>query len=134
MRVMVVGATGTVGTAVSGVLEHGHEVVRASRRGDPRVDLDDRDSIAALADGLGGVDAVICCAASAPLTPLLDGDFMPSLQAKLLGQVELARTAIAHLPDEGSVTLTSGRIPEATPRGSRVDAQRTGARLGLPAA
>ena len=27
----------------------------------------------------------------------------------------MARTAIAHLPDGGSVTLTSGRIPEATP-------------------
>jgi len=115
VRVMVVGATGTVGTAVCELLEPGHEVVRASRRGDARVDLDDRDSIAALADGLRGVDAIVCCAASAPLTPLLDGDFIPSLQAKLLGQVELARTAIAHLPDGGSVTLTSGRIPEATP-------------------
>ena len=68
MRVMVVGATGTVGTAVSEALEPGHEVVRASRRGDPGVDLDDGESIAALADGLGGVDAVVCCAASAPPT------------------------------------------------------------------
>jgi NAD(P)-dependent dehydrogenase (short-subunit alcohol dehydrogenase family) len=115
MRVMVVGATGTVGTAVSEALEPAHEVVRASRRRDPRVDLEDPASIAALGQALSDVDAVVCCAASAPLTPLLDGDFMPSLRAKLYGQVELARTAVAGLPDGGSVTLTSGRIPDATP-------------------
>jgi NAD(P)-dependent dehydrogenase (short-subunit alcohol dehydrogenase family) len=113
--VMVVGATGTVGRAVAAALEPSHEVLRASRRGDPRVDLDDAASIAALADDLAEVDAVVCCAASAPLTPLLDDDFLPGLRGKLLGQVELARTAIAHIRDGGSITLTSGKIPEATP-------------------
>jgi len=115
MRTIVVGATGTLGGEVAGALEARHEVVRVSRRGDPRVDLADPASIAALAGVLEDSDAVVCCAASAPLTPLSDEDFLPSLRAKLLGQVELARTAVEHLRDGGSVTLTSGMIPEATP-------------------
>jgi NAD(P)-dependent dehydrogenase (short-subunit alcohol dehydrogenase family) len=115
LTVMVVGATGTLGSAVAAALEPAHAVLRASRRGDPRVDLEDAASISALAGHLAKVDAVVCCAASAPLTPLLDEDFLPSLRGKLLGQVELARTAIAHIRDGGSITLTSGKIPEATP-------------------
>ena len=115
MNVIVVGATGTIGSEVAGALESGHDVVRASRTGDPRVDLTDLGSIAALAGPLSDADAIVCCAASAPLTPLDDEDFLPSLQGKLLGQVELARTAIRHLRDGGSIALTSGQIPEATP-------------------
>jgi NAD(P)-dependent dehydrogenase (short-subunit alcohol dehydrogenase family) len=115
MNVIVVGATGTIGREVAGALEPRHDVVRASRTGNPRVDLTDLGSIGALAGALSDADAVVCCAASAPLTPLDDEGFFPSLQGKLLGQVELARTAIRHLRDGGSITLTSGQIPEATP-------------------
>jgi NAD(P)-dependent dehydrogenase (short-subunit alcohol dehydrogenase family) len=115
MRAIVVGATGTLGREVANALDASHEVVRVSRRGDTRVDLADPASIAALAGTLEDADAVVCCAASAPLTPLSDEDFVPSLRGKLLGQVELARTAVEHLRDGGSVTLTSGMIPEATP-------------------
>jgi NAD(P)-dependent dehydrogenase (short-subunit alcohol dehydrogenase family) len=115
MNVIVVGATGTIGREVAGALEPRHDVVRASRTGNPRVDLTDLGSIGALAGALSDADAVVCCAASAPLTPLDDEGFFPSLQGKLLGQVELARTATRHLRDGGSITLTSGQIPEATP-------------------
>jgi NAD(P)-dependent dehydrogenase (short-subunit alcohol dehydrogenase family) len=115
MRAVVVGATGTLGREVADALEARHEVVRVSRRGDPHVDLADPASIAALAGALENADAVVCCAASAPLTPLSDEDFLPSLRAKLLGQVELTRTAVESLRDSGSVTLTSGMIPAATP-------------------
>jgi NAD(P)-dependent dehydrogenase (short-subunit alcohol dehydrogenase family) len=115
LRAIVVGATGTLGSEVADALEARHEVVRVSRQGDQRVDLADPASIAALAGALEEADAVVCCAASAPLTPLADEGFLPSLGAKLLGQVELVRTAAAHLRDGGSITLTSGIIPEATP-------------------
>ena len=114
MRVLVVGATGTIGGAVASALEARHEVVRASRRSQPGVDLAD-PAIAALFASLDGVDAVVCCAASAPLTPLGDDDFLPSLQGKLLGQVELTRRAVERVRDGGSITLTSGRIPDDTP-------------------
>jgi NAD(P)-dependent dehydrogenase (short-subunit alcohol dehydrogenase family) len=115
MDVLVIGATGTIGAAVASALEGDHRVVRASRGGTPRVDLAAPASVDALFSELEAVDAVVCCAASAPLTPLADDAFEPSLQAKLLGQVRVARAALSRLRDGGSVTLTSGRIPEATP-------------------
>jgi NAD(P)-dependent dehydrogenase (short-subunit alcohol dehydrogenase family) len=115
VKVVVVGATCTIGSRVADALEAGHEVIRASRRGEPRVDLADPGSIAALFASVNEIDAVVCCAASAPLTPLKDPAFMSSMQSKLFGQVELVRQAIEHLRDGGSITLTSGRLPEATP-------------------
>jgi NAD(P)-dependent dehydrogenase (short-subunit alcohol dehydrogenase family) len=115
MRVVVVGATGTIGSSVADALEARHEVIRASRRGEPRVDLADPGSIAALFASVNQIDAVVCCAASAPLTPLQDPGFMSSMQSKLFGQLELVRQAIEQLRDGGSITLTSGKIPEATP-------------------
>jgi haloacetate dehalogenase len=115
VKIIVVGASGTIGSAVADALEPRHDVVRASRRGDPRVDLADPASIAALFASVRDADAVVCCGASAPLTALAHEGFLPSLQGKLLGQVELARRAVAELRDGGSITLTSGRIPEATP-------------------
>jgi NAD(P)-dependent dehydrogenase (short-subunit alcohol dehydrogenase family) len=118
MKVVVIGASGTIGTAVADALEAGHAIVRASLHGDPPVDLGDTRSIAALFSAVEDVDAVISCAASAPLTRLSDQQFLPSLETKLFGQVNLVRVAIEHLRDEGSITLTSGRIPEATPGGA----------------
>jgi nucleoside-diphosphate-sugar epimerase len=111
MNVIVVGATGTIGSEVAGALESRHDVVRASRTGDPRVDLTELRSIAALAGALSDADAVVCCAASAPLTPLEDEGFFPSLQGKLLGQVELARTAIRHLRDVARSPSRAARSP-----------------------
>jgi len=87
MRIIVIGATGTIGTAVATALEKRHEVVRASRNGSPSVDIEDTASIAALLAATGPVDAVVCCAASARMAPLdaPDEAFLQGLQGKLLG-------------------------------------------------
>jgi NAD(P)-dependent dehydrogenase (short-subunit alcohol dehydrogenase family) len=77
--------------------------------------LSEPDSVDALLSSARAVDAVVCCAASAPLTPLTGDDFVPTLNAKLFGQVEVARRAVRALADGGSITLTSGEIPPATP-------------------
>lgn len=79
------------------------------------MDLGDSKSLADFYGSVGSADALVCCAANAPLTPLLDDDFIPSLQAKLFGQIDAARQAMDRLRDGGSITLTSGQIPEATP-------------------
>jgi NAD(P)-dependent dehydrogenase (short-subunit alcohol dehydrogenase family) len=113
MNVVVIGATGTIGREVSDALAVRHTVVRASRRGANPVDVTDVSSIGALLQS-ADADAVVCCAASAPLIDVSDAAFVPSLQGKLLGQVEVVRQAIAHLRDGGSVTLTSGAIPAGT--------------------
>ncbi|WP_416967648.1 short chain dehydrogenase [Streptomyces sp. 4F14] len=124
MRVLVIGATGTIGRAVSQALAGEHEVLRASRSGPLRVDLADTATLDALFEEAGPLDAVVCCAASGPLAPLLDlaafpdTAFTTALHGKLLGQIALTRRAAAHLPDAGSVTLTSGTFPAPLPDGS----------------
>ncbi|MFM9444699.1 short chain dehydrogenase [Streptomyces acidiscabies] len=124
MRVLVIGATGTIGRAVSEALEAGHEVLRASRNGPLKVDLTDTATLSPLFGEAGPLDAVVCCAASGPLVPLLDlpafpdAGFAAALHGKLLGQIALTRRAAAHLSDGGSITLTSGTFPAPLPDGS----------------
>ncbi|PZG07418.1 short chain dehydrogenase [Nonomuraea aridisoli] len=118
MKVLVIGATGTLGGAVAAALETRHEVVRASRRGDVRVDMTDVASVDRLFTELGPVDAVVCCAVGGAMAPLIgssDATFWDGLQGKLIGQVNLVRRALTHLTAPASVTLTSGRFPEPVP-------------------
>ena len=66
MRIVVIGATGTIGKAVADALAVRHDVVRASRSGQPSVDIQDVASVSALFDQIQPVDAVVLCAPSAP--------------------------------------------------------------------
>ncbi|WP_152364248.1 short chain dehydrogenase [Microlunatus speluncae] len=121
MRIVVVGANGTLGAAVAADLGAEHEVVGVSRRTEPGVDLEDPASLDALFRAVPGAGAVVCCAASGPLLDLMgagDAEFAAGLRGKLLGQVALARRAFAELPDGGSVTLTGGTFAEPLPGGS----------------
>lgn len=118
MKILVIGGTGTIGREVVAALGGAHEVIVASRRGDPRVDLADARSIEALFTRVRDVDAVVCCAANAPLGAISRApaeDFIHNITPKLLGQVRVALYAAAHLRDGGSITLTSGGIPAGTP-------------------
>ena len=111
MKILAVGASGTLGRAVTAALAADHEVVAASRRGPHRVDLTDPASIADLYAAVGRVDAVVCCAGHAPFKPLADltlDDYRAGLGDKLLGQIELVRRGQAHVAGGGSFTLVSG--------------------------
>lgn len=112
MKIIVVGATGTIGREVVKALSaKGHEVVAASRSAKARVDIRDSASIEQLFATTKEVDAVVSCAGDAafkPLVDLTDGDFETSLRSKLMGQVNLARIAARHVRERGSITLTSG--------------------------
>jgi NAD(P)-dependent dehydrogenase (short-subunit alcohol dehydrogenase family) len=115
VKVVVIGATGTVGGAVADALAERHDVVRASRRGDPQVDVGDPESITRLFASVPDVDAVVCCAASAPLSPLADQsdeELRRSVHAKLFGQIDLIRQGARYVRDGGSITVTSGAIPD----------------------
>lgn len=118
MRVLVVGASGTIGSAVVEALEPRHEVVRASRTGRIAVDLGDPASIDRVFQVVGEVDAVVCAAAHARLTPLAemtDEQFADGLRDKLIGQATLLMRSLKHLNDGGSVTLTAGNFTRPSP-------------------
>lgn len=111
MRIIVIGATGTIGRAVADALSVNHTVIAASRSGDVRVDIADPASIRALFAATGRVDAVVSAAGSArfrPIGELTDDDFAFSLANKLMGQVNVVREALSHVNDGGSITVTSG--------------------------
>jgi NAD(P)-dependent dehydrogenase (short-subunit alcohol dehydrogenase family) len=122
MRIIVIGATGTIGSeVVTALAARNHDVVSASRHGSAEVDLQDKRSIEQLFATVGDADAVVSCAGDAafkPLTDLTDADFELSLRSKLMGQVNLARIASTQLRAKGSVTLTSGILATQPMQGS----------------
>ncbi|MEX2570177.1 MAG: short chain dehydrogenase [Gemmatimonadota bacterium] len=122
MRVLIVGGTGTIGSAVADILAPEHEVITAgSTTGDHQVDLGSAPSIRDLLTRVGLVGGVICCAGQAafkPLAELTDTDFELSLSNKLMGQVNLVRLGFSSVRDGGSITLTSGVLAHEPSHGS----------------
>ena len=121
MKIVVIGATGTIGSAVVNALEGKHQVVRASRHGAARVDIMDATSVRALFTSLKGIDAIICCAGEArfgELATLTDSDLDFSIRSKLLGQVNVVRHGLPSVADKGSITLTSGILARHPMKGS----------------
>jgi NAD(P)-dependent dehydrogenase (short-subunit alcohol dehydrogenase family) len=112
MRILIVGATGTIGRPLVAALQGRHELVLASRaKADEKVDISDPNSIRALYKRVGKVDAVVSASGEAkfgPLEQLTDEDFALGLNSKLMGQVNLVRYGFDSVNDGGSFTLTSG--------------------------
>lgn len=79
MRIVVVGASGTIGQAVVRLLALDHDIVPVGRTtGQYRVDLAVQESIEALFATLGPIDAVVSAAGEArfgELDKLTDADF-----------------------------------------------------------
>jgi len=122
MRILVIGATGTIGAAVVGLLEARHEVLSASHsRSALKVDLSNPDSIKELYANVGPIDAVVSAAGESVFQPLLalsDADFALCLTSKLMGQVNLVRFGVDQLADGGSFTLTTGILSRQPMPGS----------------
>lgn len=122
MRIMVVGGTGLIGSAIVSALGSEPEIIVVGRkRGAEHVDVADPASIEALYRRVGKVNAVVSAAGEAafkPLTELTDADFELSVRSKLLGQVNLVRYGISSVRDAGSFTLTSGILAREPSPGS----------------
>lgn len=121
MRILVVGATGTIGRAVVAALSPRHEIVAVSRRTRPGVEIAAPASIRALYAEVGPIDAVVSAAGAArfgPLAELDDEAFSFSLANKLMGQVNLVRFGLEHVRDRGSFVLTGGVLSRSPMKGS----------------
>ena len=122
MRILVVGATGTIGRAVVAALSASNEVISASLRSTTvKVDIADPASIQQMYRSVGRLDAVVCAAGQAkfaPLAQLSEADFRFCLDNKLMGQVNLVRFGFQHVEDGGSFTLTTGILAQAPIPGS----------------
>ncbi len=122
MRVIVVGGTGTIGSAVVATLLPQHEVVVAGRKsGVVTVDLASPDSIRAMFQTVGKFDAVVSAAGQAKfgtLDDLTDADYVFSFSNKLMGQANLVRIGQQFITDGGSLTLTTGVLSQEPIKGS----------------
>jgi NAD(P)-dependent dehydrogenase (short-subunit alcohol dehydrogenase family) len=111
MRILVIGATGTIGGAVVRALSARHDVVGASRQGALKVDITDEASIRALYDAVGSCDAVVCCAGQArrgAFGSLGVDDWTATFTNKVLAQINVVRLGVDRIRDGGSFTLTAG--------------------------
>lgn len=116
MKIVIVGASGTVGSAVSELLAQDHQVIRVGHsQGDATVDMRDPASIKALFAKLGQFNALVVASGSVAfngLTEMSDEQWQVGLESKLMGQINLTRAAIPYLNDKGSITLISGILSE----------------------
>jgi NAD(P)-dependent dehydrogenase (short-subunit alcohol dehydrogenase family) len=114
MRILIVGATGTVGSAVKGDLAARHEIVTAGRSSaDVYVDITSPDSINAMYEAVGKVNAVVSAAGKTyfgALQGMTPANNEISIESKLKGQVNLVLLGLDHVHDHGSFTLTTGII------------------------
>jgi NAD(P)-dependent dehydrogenase (short-subunit alcohol dehydrogenase family) len=122
MRILLIGATGTIGSAIAAALRGRHDVLEVSHKKTAlTVDLADPESIRAMYKKVGKVDAVVSAAGSAkfaPLEKLSDDDFRFSLNNKLMGQVNVVRFGFDFVNDGGSLTVTSGVLAQQPMKGS----------------
>ena len=112
MKIVLVGATGTIGKAVAAALRGKHEIVAVSRSAAQYpADITDKPSLEKAFAAIGKVDAIVSVAGGAvfkPLAELSDADFEKCLHDKLMGQVNVVRVGSAYVRPGGSITITSG--------------------------
>ena len=112
MRVLIVGASGIIGSAVVAELGGRHEIVTAGRTsGELRLDITSADAIRAMYERAGRVDAVVSATGKvkfAPMEVMTAEDYDIGIKDKLMGQVNLVLIGRNYLSDGGSFTLTTG--------------------------
>ena len=116
MKIIIIGASGTIGKHVVKALENGNEIIKVgSKSGDYQVDISDNRSIKELLEKVGSFDALISTAGDAHfglLKDMTDAEFRIGLDSKLMGQINLVLIGQHYINPKGSFTLTSGSLSE----------------------
>lgn len=122
MKILLIGASGTIGRRIYETLSDKHHIVRASRSGeDVNVDMTSADSIEQMYKSVADIDAVICAAGPAKFglfRDMTEDDFYVGIRGKMMGQVNLVRIGQNYINDGGSFTLTTGILADEPIAGS----------------
>lgn len=114
MKIIIIGATGTIGKHVTAALQNGHEIVKVgSKSGDIQVDITSAESIKAMFEKTGKFDALVSTAGDGhfgPLGTMTEADFRKGLDSKLMGQINLVLIGQHYVNPKGSFTLTAGTL------------------------
>lgn len=131
MKIILIGATGTIGKEVHERLREEHEVIPIGfRDGDFQVDIADKNSIQALFNQIGKVDAVISTtglSAFGELGELTDDQFLLGWNNKLMGQINILRIGRSFVSEGGAILLTSGMLANEPMPGSAATSAANGA-------
>jgi len=116
MKIIIVGATGTMGTYLSSAFENEHEIIRAaSEGGDFQVDITSPEAIEKFFQAVGPFDALISTAGPTfvgPWKKLNDETFRKGVEGKMMGQINLVLIGQHYINPKGSFTLITGALTE----------------------
>ena len=114
MKIIIVGATGTMGKHLVSALENEHEVIKVSSEGgDIQADFTSTESIEKMFQEAGPFDALISTAGPTYVGPwknLNDTEFRKGVEGKMMGQINLVLIGQHYINPKGSFTLITGAL------------------------
>mgnify|MGYP002700091933 FL=1 len=116
MKILIIGASGTIGNQIVTALTDKHEVIQANfNSGDVRIDISDTRSIQSMFNTVGMVDAIVCATGNVAFntfSELSRDEWDVGINSRLMGQINLTQIGHQYLNAGGSITLTSGIIAD----------------------
>jgi NAD(P)-dependent dehydrogenase (short-subunit alcohol dehydrogenase family) len=114
MKIIIVGASGTMGKHLTTAFRKEHEVITAAQTGcDLQVDITSTSSIENMFKQAGKFDALISTAGPTwvgPWSKLTDITFRKGVEGKMMGQINLVLTGQHYINPKGSFSLITGAL------------------------
>jgi NAD(P)-dependent dehydrogenase (short-subunit alcohol dehydrogenase family) len=114
MKIIIVGASGTMGKHLTSEFKKEHEVITAASKGcNVQVDITSTESIENMFKQVGAFDALISTAGPTfvgPWKKLTDKEFRQGVEGKMMGQINLVLIGQHYINSKGSFTLISGAL------------------------
>lgn len=114
MRIVLVGASGTMGTHLVNAWKNDHELITVgTKSGDIKADITSIDAIKKMYKEVGNFDALVSTAGPTYVGPwktLTPEVFKNGLNGKLLGQINLVLLGQNYINPNGSFTLITGGL------------------------
>jgi NAD(P)-dependent dehydrogenase (short-subunit alcohol dehydrogenase family) len=114
MKIIIVGASGTMGKHLTSAFEKEHEVIKAAAEGgDIQVDITSTESIEKFFKQVGAFDALISTAGPTYVGPwkkMDDKEFRKGVDGKMMGQINLVLIGQHYINPKGSFTLITGAL------------------------
>ncbi|PWV49680.1 short chain dehydrogenase [Chitinophaga sp. S165] len=114
MKIIIVGASGTMGKHLTNVFRKEHDVVTAATKGcDVQVDITSTASIENMYQRVGAFDALISTAGPTYVGPwkkMTDKEFRKGVDGKMMGQINLVLIGQHYINPKGSFSLIAGAL------------------------
>ncbi len=114
MKIIIVGASGTMGKHLVSAFENEHEIIKVgSKSGDIQADVTSPEAIENLFKQVGKFDALVSTAGSTFVgswKKMTDKEFRKGVEGKMMGQINLVLIGQHYINPKGSFTLIAGGL------------------------